>query len=404
MIFLLMSVLMLLGLVVIYSISPALTARINSAGNNLDQNHFMYRQVQYMVVGLLAFAGASIVPLEWLRKHQNKLLWAGIALCVVPIVASGTTLSLCANGACRWINLGFTTVQPAEVVKFGLLIFLAGFLAKRISEGKLNNPKETLWPLAIILAIISFIIIVLQKDLGTGITIFGIVITMLYMAGLNKKYLGLALLALLGIGLTLTVTAPHRMERIATFLNGSADDTSGAGYHINQALIAVGSGGITGKGLGRSIQAFGYLPEAANDSIFAIFAEKFGFVGTVAVLGIFAALLMRLLRVMDNAGNEYQRLIVAGVFGWVFTHTIVNIGAMLGIFPLTGITLPFLSFGGTSLLFIMGALGLALNASRYTIHRNPSSNDEGGGTYEDRRSRRGIGRTRYAGAGRITHS
>jgi cell division protein FtsW len=187
-------------------------------------------------------------------------------------------------------------------------------------------------------------------------------------------------------------------------LSGSSDDTSTTGYHIHQALIAVGSGGLTGKGLGRSIQAFGYLPEAANDSIFAIFAEKFGFVGTIAVLAIFAALLMRLLRVMDNAGNEYQRLILAGVFAWVFTHSIVNIGAMLGIFPLTGITLPFLSFGGTSLLFIMGALGLSLNASRYTVHRNSNSTHEGGDTYEDRRSRRGLGRTRYAGVGRTPHA
>jgi cell division protein FtsW len=192
------------------------------------------------------------------------------------------------------------------------------------------------------------------------------------------------------------------LERVATFFGGHAQDAADTGYHINQALIAVGSGGLTGKGLGRSIQAFGYLPEAANDSIFAIFAEKFGFLGTLAVLAIFAALFVRLLKVMDNAGNQYHKLLVAGVFGWIFTHTVVNIGAMLGIFPLTGITLPFLSFGGTSLLFIMGALGLALNASRYTVHQNPNSHDEGD-AHEDRRSRRGVGRTRYAGSSRITH-
>lgn len=403
MIVLFMSILMLLGLVVIYSISPALTARINSAGNNLDQNHFMYRQVAYLGVGVLAFLAASLVPIDLWRKYQNKLLIAGLVLCMVPIVARGTALSLCTNGACRWIDLGFVSLQPAEIVKFALLIFLAGFLAKRAQEGKLNSVNETLWPLAIVMGIISLIVIVLQKDLGTGIAIFGIAVTMLYVAGLDKKYFGMALLVLGAVGILFTITSPHRLERVATFFSGSADDTSGTGYHINQALIAVGSGGFTGKGLGRSIQAFGYLPEAANDSIFAIFAEKFGFVGTLAVLGIFAALLLRLLKVMDNAGNEYQRLLVAGVFGWVFTHAIVNVGAMLGIFPLTGITLPFLSFGGTSLLFIMGALGLALNASRYTVHRNPNS-DEGGGSYEDRRSRRGLGRTRYAGAGRTPHA
>jgi cell division protein FtsW len=394
-----MSILMLLGLVVIYSISPALTARINAAGNSLDQNHFMYRQVAYLGVGVLAFIAASFVPIDLWRKYQNKLLIGGLVLCMVPVLAQGTALSLCTNGACRWIDLGFVSLQPAEIVKFALLIFLAGFLAARMRQGKLNNPNETLWPLAIVMGIISLVVIVLQKDLGTGIAIFGIAVTMLYVAGLKMKYFGMALLGLAVVGVLFTVTSPHRLERIGTFFSGSADDASGAGYHINQALIAVGSGGLTGKGLGRSIQAFGYLPEAANDSIFAIFAEKFGFVGTIAVLAIFAALLIRLLKIMDNAGSEYQRLLVAGVFGWVFTHSIVNVGAMLGIFPLTGITLPFLSFGGTSLLFIMGALGLALNASRYTVHRKPNS-DEGGGDNEDRRSRRGFGRARYAGASR----
>lgn len=399
-----MSILMLLGLVVIYSISPALTARINAAGNTLDQNHFMYRQVEYLLVGMVAFVITAFVPLEWWRKNQHKVLIAAMLLCLVPIVAQGSAISLCTNGACRWINLGFVTVQPAEILKFALLIFMASFMAKRMSEGKLNSPQETLWPLAIMLAVVSLIVIVLQKDLGTGVTIFGVVVTMLYVAGLDKRYFGAALLLLVGAGLILTITSPHRMDRVSTFLSSSTDDSSGTGYHINQALIAVGSGGMTGKGLGRSIQAFGYLPEAANDSIFAILAEKFGFVGTLAVLGIFAVLFVRLLKVMDCAANTYQRLIVAGVFGWLFTHTVVNVGAMLGIFPLTGITLPFLSVGGTSLLFIMGALGLAFSASRYTIHQRTNSSSEGGNTHEDRRGRRRIGRTRYAGAGRSTYS
>ncbi len=171
------------------------------------------------------------------------------------------------------------------------------------------------------------------------------------------------------------------------------------GYHINQALIAVGSGGLTGKGLGQSIQAFGYLPEAANDSIFAILAEKFGFLGTLAVLAIFAALFVRILAIMDHTADPYLRLIVAGVFGWVFSHTIVNISAMLGIFPLTGITLPFVSFGGTSLLFMLSALGLVFQISRYTNHSKNSDNKTGD-NHENRERGRGIGRTRHTGLSR----
>lgn len=395
-----MSLLMLLGLVVIYSISPALTARINAAGNSLDQNHFMYRQIAYLAAGLCAFGLASIVPITFWQRHKGKLIIGALILCLLPIIFASTDLSLCTNGACRWINVGFVTLQPAEALKFALVIFLAGFLAHRIRSGKLNSVQETLLPLGILLGLIAIVVIGLQKDLGTGLAIFGIVITTLYVAGLNKKYFLLSLGGLLLLGILFVLTSAHRIDRINTFLAGG-DNKDTTGYHINQALIAVGSGGMTGKGLGRSVQAFGYLPEAANDSIFAIVAEKFGFIGTVAILLIFAFLFLRLLRVMDTAGTLYHRLLLAGVFGWIFTHTIINIGAMLGIFPLTGVTLPFLSFGGTSLLFIMLALGLAFHVSRYTTHQRAFSEGEGGkSAYEDRRSRRGIGRTRYTSPSR----
>lgn len=397
MIVLFMSVLMMLGLVVIYSISPALTAKINAAGNTLDQNHFMYRQVAYLVAGVAAFVVASLVPIDWWRKHRGKLMLGAIGLALVPIIFAATDLALCTNGACRWINLGFVTIQPAEALKFAMVIFLAAFLARRIEQKKLNSVQETLVPLGILLLIAAFIVVGLQKDLGTGLAIFGIVLSMLYVGGLDKKYFGLTLGIIALLGVVFVVTSPHRLERIATFMNVS-ENADTTGYHINQALIAIGSGGWTGKGLGRSVQAFGYLPEAANDSIFAIVAEKFGFIGTTIILVVFAFLFVRLLKVMDNAGALYHRLLMAGIFGWVFTHAIVNIGAMLGIFPLTGVTLPFLSFGGTSLLFMMLALGVAFQISRYTTHQRKTT--EEGGAYEDRRSRRGLRRTRYAGSSR----
>ena len=393
-----MAILMVIGLVVIYSISPALTARINAAGNTLDQNHFMYRQVAYLFAGVAAFSVATFVPLDWWRKHRLKLLIVAVGLSLVPVLFATTDVALCTNGACRWINLGFVTLQPAEALKFALVIFVAAFLGNRAEQQKLQNVKETLIPLGILLGVLAVIVVGLQKDLGTGLALFGIVVSVLYVAGLDRKYFAMSLGVIGAAGLLFVLASPHRLERIATFMN-AGDNKDSTGYHINQALIAIGSGGWFGKGLGRSVQAFGYLPEAANDSIFAIVAEKFGFVGTVVILIIFAFLFLRLLRVMDQAGTVYHRLLMAGIFGWVFTHAIVNIGAMLGIFPLTGVTLPFLSFGGTSLLFIMLALGVAFQISRYTTHqKNPT--DEEGGAYEDRRSRRGLGRARYAGSSR----
>lgn len=393
-----LSILLLLGLVVIYAISPALTARMG--GENLDQNMFMYRQLVYLGLGSAAFTATALVPISFWTKMQGKLLVGAIILGALPFLLQATPIGLCANDACRWIDLGFISFQPAEIMKFALVIFLAGFLAVRSQQGKLNDLHETLIPAGLILLVMAIVVIGLQKDLGTGITIVAIVMTMLFVAGMKAKLLALAVAGCMVLGTVFTLIAPHRIERILTFVQHEDSTSDAMGYHINQALIAVGSGGLTGKGLGQSVQAFGYLPEAANDSIFAILAEKFGFLGTVAVLAVFAALFMRILAIMDHTADPMLRLIVAGVFGWVFSHTVVNIGAMLGIFPLTGITLPFVSFGGTSLLFMLSALGLVFQISRYTNHSKPSDNQKRGGVYDYRERGRGFGRTRDAGTRR----
>ena len=389
-----MSILLLLGLIIIYAISPALIVH-GSAGTN-DQVQFMLRQLLYLGIGLVGFATAATVPVDFWLKHKGKLLVVALILGVVPFVLQATPIGLCANGACRWIDFGVASFQPAEFMKFALLIYLAGFLSVRIAEGALNDLRRTLIPIGVVLFAYAVIVIGLQKDLGTGLTIFGIVLTVLFIAGLKARYFLAVVGVSLALGTVFTLLAPHRLERIFTFINhdSSAQDNDGSGYHINQALIAVGSGGLMGKGLGEGVQAFGYLPEAANDSIFPILAEKFGFVGTVAILAIFAGLFLRILFIMDHTVNLYYKLIVAGVFGWVFAHTVINICAMLGIFPLTGITLPFVSFGGTSLLFMLCALGLAFQISRYTSHTNIANQQ--GGTNDNRRRGRGIGRTRDA--------
>jgi len=192
------------------------------------------------------------------------------------------------------------------------------------------------------------------------------------------------------------VIAPHRMERVTTFLAGdtSSETTSDDdAYHITHAKIAIGSGGLLGVGIGNSVQATGYLPEAINDSVFAIMGETFGFVGLTVILLLFTILLIRLLKVVDHLPNIWMKLAVAGVFGWLAAHVILNVAAMIGVFPLTGITLPLLSFGGTSMVFIAGALGLAFQLSRYTVHGSANKEE----SYENLSSRRGVGRTRYAG-------
>jgi cell division protein FtsW len=287
---------------------------------------------------------------------------------------------------------GIGTIQPAEILKFGILVFTAGFLGARVQQGLVNDVHKTLVPLGTMLGLAMLFVIVFQKDMGTGISLVAILVTMLVAAGIKWKLLGSIGVGLVVVGLLLVVTAPHRMERVMTFFQGDAaaadnDDN----HHINQAKIAIGSGGFFGLGIGNSVQASGYLPEAINDSVFAVMGETFGFVGLVAILALFTGLLLRLLKVYDHLGPPEMRLLVAGVFGWLGSHVMLNIAAMIGLVPLTGITLPLLSFGGTSMVFIVGALGLAFQLSRYTSHRANKETDN-----EDSRSRRGVGRTRYA--------
>jgi cell division protein FtsW len=162
-------------------------------------------------------------------------------------------------------------------------------------------------------------------------------------------------------------STPYRRERLATFLNPTANCQT-TGYQACEALISVGSGGVSGLGLGRSVQAYGYLPEAANDSIFAIYAEKFGFLGVTALLVLLGAFFGRMKRIAERAPDNFSRLIVVGVMTWLGVQTVINIGAMLGLLPLKGITLPLISYGGTSVVFVLAAVGVVFHISKYTVH------------------------------------
>lgn len=390
--------LMLLGLVMIYAIGPQRANVLNNAyGSDYSDTYFFIKQAVSIAVALGAFALAALVPVKFLLKHGMLLFGIGIAACIVLAVAGmmGWGIAQETLGATRWFNLGpFGSFQPAEIVKFGILIYLASFLGLRVQQQKLHDLHQTLIPVALITAVALLLVVVVQRDLGTGVSIAAIILSMLFVAGLHKKTLLIILGAALLIGIVFIVSAPHRIARVATFLQGDSTSTSDAGsYHIQHAKIAIGSGGFFGVGIGNSVQATGYLPEAINDSVFAIIGEVFGFVGLMALLAIFMALLLRMLRIMDHTVDIRLRLIVAGVFGWFGAHVMLNIGAMIGIFPLTGITLPLLSFGGTSMLFIAAALGIVFQISRDTIHPSRISQKET--HHENSIGRRRVGGARY---------
>lgn len=396
-----MGLLMLLGLIIMYAIGPQRANVLNNAYGTdyYTSMYFFIKQTVSLLLALAAFLFLATTPFEWIKKYSKRILGIGFIACVILAFAGLVNLGIaqCSLGACRWFDLGpLGSLQPAEFLKFGLLVFIAGFLAMRMRQGLVNDLHRTLIPVGAVMLLAIFFVIGLQKDMGTGIVMLVMFASMFMVAGLSKRVGVGLLLGAVGLLILLIITAPHRIERVTTFLSADESASSSiddANYHITHAKIAIGSGGLVGVGIGNSVQATGYLPEAINDSVFAVMGETFGFIGLTLILLLFTALLVRLLRIVDHLPDTWMRLTVAGIFGWLAAHVILNVAAMIGIFPLTGITLPLLSFGGTSMIFIAGALGLAFQLSRYTVHGSANKENK----YENSSSRRGIGRTRYAG-------
>ncbi len=402
-----MGLLLLLGLIVMYALGPQRANVMNYAyGTNYSDTYFFGKQLTSVVIAVVAFSVFYFVPYKWFTGERSKyVLWAGFLSCILLfLLGSLLHLSLAkeTNGAYRWFYLGgLGSFQPSELLKYGVLLFLAGFLGRRASQGKINDVHETLVPVGVISALSLLMIVVLQKDLGTGVSLIAIVLSMIVVSGVDWKIIGKILGVVAFCGLVLIFTSPHRIERVMTFIQGDSHKTASGqedkNYHIQQARIAIGSGGLLGLGIGKSVQATGYLPEAINDSIFAVMGETFGFVGLMAILALFTALLLSILHVAARLPDTTLRLIVAGIFGWIASHVVLNIAAMTGLMPLTGIPLPLLSYGGTSMLFIAAALGLVFQISKYTSHK-VLEEGEGG---QDLSGRRRLRRTRYASGSRI---
>lgn len=394
-----MGLLMMFGLVIIYSIGPQRANVLNNAyvGANYSDAYFVVKQAVSLVLAFGFFLLATYIPIGVFKKLSGIILLTALGACLMLFLLGNLvhveSIAQCSLGACRWFNLGpLGGFQPAEFLKIALLLYLAVFLGTKLRKGDINDWSETLGPVLGVVGVAMLFVIVIQRDMGTGLAILVMAAAMLFSAGLSYKNIGKVGLLGLAVLLVLVVSAPHRMQRVTTFFAGDSSTVDDAGaYHISHAKMAIGSGGVFGVGIGNSVEATGYLPEAINDSVFAIIGEMFGFIGLVGVLLIFAWLLSRLLLVSDHLPDRTDSLIVIGVFGWLGAHVFLNVGAMIGLIPLTGITLPLLSFGGTSMIFMAAALGLAFQLSHYTTFSSKIGNNE---TQSSQR-RRGVGRTRY---------
>ena len=363
--------LMALGLIVIYAIGPMRANVLNSTyGADYDSNYFFWGQLRSVGLSLLAFFAAfKWIPYKYIKKIAKPLMIVAIILSALLWIMSltGASLVKCELGECRWFELGSISFQPAELLKLALVIYLADFLARKKEEGTIGKIREFWLPLLVVCGISLFLVVIAQGDLGTGVALLSIILGTLLASGVPARQY-LIVLAIILVGAVGAVTfSGHRMERVDAWLTTlTGGESSDSTYHVDNAMLAIGVGGLTGVGIGNSVQATGYLPESINDSVFAIMGETFGFIGLFLIIVIFATLLIRMLNVAEHTPANEERILIIGVFSWTLAQVVVNIMAMTGLVPVTGITLPLLSYGGTSMIFIAFAIGLVCQLSCYT--------------------------------------
>lgn len=294
---------------------------------------------------------------RWKKLSLFGMIFAVFLLTMVLMPSIGFSL----HGATRWLSLGFLpSFQPSELAKLALILYLAAFFSSR--KARAGSLEQGLVPFGMILAFLGLLLL-LQPDTGTFITMALIAFTMFFFAGAKMKHvLGIFLVTFLLVAF-LAVLSPYRWGRIQAFLNPS-ENTQGVAYQLMQSRIAIGAGGITGVGFGRSIQKSGYLPEPTTDSIFAVMSEELGLIGAYAAIGLLFALVLVLFRIAKKTVDDFGRLFVLGTAVWIFFQTAINVGGLVGIMPMTGLPLPFFSAGGTSLAMILAALGIVFNIAK----------------------------------------
>ncbi len=314
-------------------------------------------------LGFAALFLARTIPLSLIKRFAPYIYIAAVLFTAAVFIPG---IGLHANGATRWIDLGFTTVQPAEFLKIGFVIMLAWWLASH--AGQLANPKKGLIPLAVILAA-PVILLLIQPNNSMMLLILATGIAMYFAAGAPWRDFGILAVAAILAFIVVVSLRPYVLERVKTFINPSANSLS-SGYQIQQSLIAVGSGGLFGRGFGQSASKFNYLPEPEGDSIFAVFAEETGFVGAIILLALFIGLAARGIVIAGNSHDLFGGCLALGFSFIIILQAFINISAMVGIVPLTGLPLPFLSRGGTALVAVLIMCGFILNVAAHKKLRN----------------------------------
>lgn len=347
------------GLVMLYSAS-SYNAQIKFGSSVW----FLKKQAISTLVGIVAMVIVTLIPYQIWKKFA---LFA-YGLSIVFIILTHSPLGIEVNGAKRWVGIGQSlSFQPAEFAKIAIILFLAYVICK--NRRNISSFKTVL-KMLILAGVVAGLIAVLTSNLSSAIIIFGIAYVMVFVA--SPKYLQFVLLAIAGVLIAVLFVAfvSYRVDRVAAWLDPEKYYLDG-GFQVLQALYAIGSGGLFGKGLGNSIQKLGFVPEAQNDMIFTIICEELGLFGAICVIVLFIFLVWRFIKIAQNSKDMFGSLIVTGVMAHISLQVILNIAVVTNSIPNTGITLPFISYGGTSVLFLLAEMGLVLSVSRQMQHEEP---------------------------------
>ncbi|MFH1575744.1 MAG: putative lipid II flippase FtsW [Candidatus Nealsonbacteria bacterium] len=346
----------LLGIVIITSVSAAISQQKFGFATFYIFRHLIFGLIPGVILGFVAYK----VPLTYFKKWAPILLLTNLFLMVLVFVP-GIGIKL--GNAQSWLNLRFTSFQPSESLKLIFILYLASWLATRAEKNK-KEFSATLMAFLAILGVIT-LLLAMQPDIGTLGIIIATGFLMYFLSGTPLKHAVIIFFGGLISLAALIKIEPYRLSRFSVLFNLDKDPM-GVGWQIKQALIAVGSGGIFGTGLGMSVQKFGYLPEPMADSIFACFTEETGLIGGFMIISLFLIITWLGFKIAKNSKNNFEKLTALGIISWLSVQAFINIGAMLQILPLTGVPLPFISYGGSALVTELTGIGILLNISKNT--------------------------------------
>ena len=350
--FVLVIILPLFGLLMIYS-----SSYVWAAYKYGDSLKYLKNQTFFFIIGFFLMIIISKVKAEFYYKNANKLLIIGFLLLILVLIPGIGTIR---NGSRSWFNFGLFSLQPSEIMKIILIIFVSKYLAN--NQDSIKYTFKTIFPILFIV-LIAFFLIMLQPDFGTGMIIVISIIALLFIAGVNMKFfIILGIIGVIGI-VGLIIIAPYRMDRIISFLNPWSDPL-GTGFQIIQSLYAIGPGGLLGMGLFNSRQKHFYLPEPQTDFIFSIISEELGILGVLIVVLLFGILLYQVCKISLKCDDSFGKYLSFGLIFQLIIQTILNLSVVIGLIPVTGVTLPFLSYGGSSLIISGISIGIILSISR----------------------------------------